>query len=81
PEVLDDEHKISLRQLNLHWLVFFSEYIEIWKNRYDHILTREPIIVSELVCAPNYMPRFRINGKLYLLSEERRRQQIHVERE
>ncbi|MFQ6622591.1 hypothetical protein Gotur_001739, partial [Gossypium turneri] len=69
------------RQLNLHWLVFFSEYIEIWKNRYDHIPTREPIIVSELVCAPNYMPRFRINGKLYLLSEERRRQQIHVERE
>ncbi|MFQ6622701.1 hypothetical protein Gotur_002755 [Gossypium turneri] len=25
-----------------------EEYIEIWENRYDHIPTREPIIVPEL---------------------------------
>ncbi|KAH1038329.1 hypothetical protein J1N35_040072 [Gossypium stocksii] len=29
PEVLDDEHKIDLRQLNTNWPVFWSEYIEI----------------------------------------------------
>ncbi|MBA0786751.1 hypothetical protein Gotri_024884 [Gossypium trilobum] len=29
PEVLDDEHKIDLQQLNTNWLVFWLEYIEI----------------------------------------------------
>ncbi|MBA0620748.1 hypothetical protein Godav_006433, partial [Gossypium davidsonii] len=33
---------------NTNWLVFFSEYINIWENRYDHILTHEPIIIPEL---------------------------------
>ncbi|KAK5843392.1 hypothetical protein PVK06_005848 [Gossypium arboreum] len=81
PEVLDDEHKIDLRQSNTHWLVFFLEYIKIWENWYDYIPTRERIIVLELVYAPDYMPWFRIHGKPYLLSEEQRRLQIHVERE
>ncbi|MBA0767731.1 hypothetical protein Gotri_016590 [Gossypium trilobum] len=48
PEVLDDEHKIDLRQSNTNWLIFWLEYIEMWKNRYDHIPTRESIIVPEL---------------------------------
>ncbi|KAK5771603.1 hypothetical protein PVK06_047828 [Gossypium arboreum] len=55
PEVLDNEHEIDLRQSNTHWLIFFSEYIKIWKNRYDHIPTRELAIVLELACAPDYM--------------------------
>ncbi|MBA0664835.1 hypothetical protein Goklo_004782, partial [Gossypium klotzschianum] len=63
PEVLDDEHKINLRQSNTHWSVFFLEYIEIWENRYNHITTQELIIVPELACAPSYMPWFRIHGK------------------
>ncbi|MBA0727888.1 hypothetical protein Golax_000837, partial [Gossypium laxum] len=70
PEVLDDEHKIDLRQSNTHWPVFFLEYIKIWENQYDHIPTREPIIVPELACTPDYMPWFKIHGKPYLLSEE-----------
>ncbi|MBA0783083.1 hypothetical protein Gotri_000856 [Gossypium trilobum] len=56
----------------MHWPVFFSEYIKIWENRYDHIPTCEPIIVPELACALNYIPWFRIHGKPYLLSEEPR---------
>ncbi|KAH1048369.1 hypothetical protein J1N35_039153 [Gossypium stocksii] len=53
----------------------------MWENRYNYIPTREPIIVAELACVPEYMPWFRIHGKPYLLSEEERRRQIRVERE
>ncbi|MBA0838197.1 hypothetical protein Goarm_010276 [Gossypium armourianum] len=70
PEVLDDEHKIDLRQTNANGPIFFSEYIEIGENQYDHVPIREPIIVPELACAPNYMPWFRIHRKTYLLLEE-----------
>ncbi|KAG8501573.1 hypothetical protein CXB51_003855 [Gossypium anomalum] len=48
---------------------------------YDYILDREPIIISELACTPDYMPWFGIYGKPYLLSEEQRHRQIRVERE
>ncbi|MBA0873478.1 hypothetical protein Goshw_002667 [Gossypium schwendimanii] len=51
------------------------------ENQYDHIPTREPIIVPELACTPDYMPWFKIHGKPYLLSEEQRHCQIRVERE
>ncbi|KAG8497340.1 hypothetical protein CXB51_008659 [Gossypium anomalum] len=81
PEVLDDEHKINLQQSNTNWPIFFSEYKKIWKNQYDHIPTRKPIIVPELAYAPDYMPWFRIYSKLYLLSEEQRHRQIRVEKE
>ncbi|MBA0627007.1 hypothetical protein Godav_004567 [Gossypium davidsonii] len=54
----------------MNWSVFFSKYIKIWENQYDHIPTRKPIIVLELACTPNYMSWFRIHDKLYLLSEE-----------
>ncbi|MFQ6648434.1 hypothetical protein Gotur_021230 [Gossypium turneri] len=57
------------------------EYIKFWENRYDHIPTRESIIIPELAYAPDYMPWFKINGKPYLLSEEQRRRQIRVKRE
>ncbi|MBA0635740.1 hypothetical protein Godav_029460, partial [Gossypium davidsonii] len=57
------------------------EYIKIWENQYDHIPTREPIIIPELACVPDYIPWFRIHGKPYLLSEEQRRYKIRVERE
>ncbi|MBA0779887.1 hypothetical protein Gotri_004072, partial [Gossypium trilobum] len=57
------------------------EYIEIWRNQYDHIPTHELVIVPELACAPGYMPWFRIHGKPCLLSKEQRRRQIRVERE
>ncbi|KAG8481738.1 hypothetical protein CXB51_026633 [Gossypium anomalum] len=81
PEVLDDEHKVNLWLLNTDWPRHWSEYIEMWENRYDYIPTWEPIIVPELVCVPEYMPWLRIHGKPYLLSEEERRRQIHVPRE
>ncbi|MBA0798570.1 hypothetical protein Gohar_009153, partial [Gossypium harknessii] len=42
---------------------------------------REPIIVLELAWVSDYMPWFRIYGKPYLLSEEQKHRQIHVERE
>ncbi|KAH1032702.1 hypothetical protein J1N35_044876 [Gossypium stocksii] len=64
-----------------NWLRYWSDYIEMWENRYDYIPTREPIIVPELPCVPKYMPWFRIHGKPYLLSEEERRRQIHVQSE
>ncbi|KAG8485997.1 hypothetical protein CXB51_019350 [Gossypium anomalum] len=67
PEVLDEQHKIDLRLTNTNWPLFWSEYIKIWENRYDHIPDREPIIVLELACTPDYMPWFRIHGKPYLL--------------
>ncbi|KAK5776160.1 hypothetical protein PVK06_044119 [Gossypium arboreum] len=67
PEVLDDEHKVDLRLLNMDWPRHWSKYIEMWENRYDYIPIREPIIVPELACAPEYMPWFRIHGKPYLL--------------
>ncbi|KAG8478879.1 hypothetical protein CXB51_028740 [Gossypium anomalum] len=73
PEVLDDEHKVDLRLLNTDWPRHWSEYIEMWENRYDYIPTREPIIVPELACMPEYMSWFRIYGKPYLLLEEERR--------
>ncbi|KAG8481071.1 hypothetical protein CXB51_025794 [Gossypium anomalum] len=79
-EVFDEEHKVDLRLLNMDWPSYWSGYIEMWENRYDYIPTREPIIVPELACVPEYMPWFRIHGKPYLLSEERRRQ-IRVQRE
>ncbi|KAK5776166.1 hypothetical protein PVK06_044125 [Gossypium arboreum] len=44
-------------------------------------IEKEPIIVPELAYLPEYMPWFRIHGKPYLLSEEKRRRQIHVQRE
>ncbi|KAH1097595.1 hypothetical protein J1N35_014516 [Gossypium stocksii] len=69
-EVLDSVHKIDLRQLNTDWPRFWSEYIEVWENRYANIPIREPIIVLELVCVSEYMPWFRIHGNL--LSEEER---------
>ncbi|MBA0784308.1 hypothetical protein Gotri_001895, partial [Gossypium trilobum] len=65
----------------MNWLTFFSEYIKIWENRYDHIPTHEPIIILELACTPDYMPWFRIYGKPYLLSEEQICRKFRVERE
>ncbi|KAK5811417.1 hypothetical protein PVK06_026748 [Gossypium arboreum] len=62
PKVLNDEHKIDLRKLKMNWPVFFSEYIKIWKNWYDHIPTHKPNIVPELACASDYMPWFKIHG-------------------
>ncbi|MFQ6647931.1 hypothetical protein Gotur_021440 [Gossypium turneri] len=56
PKVLDDEHKIDLRQSNMHLPLFFSKYIKMWENQFDHIPTRELIIVPELACALDYMP-------------------------
>ncbi|MFQ6652604.1 hypothetical protein Gotur_024389, partial [Gossypium turneri] len=75
PEVFDDHHKIDLRQLYTDWPRFWSHYIQMWEDRYDYILTREPIIVLELACMPEYMPWFRIHGKPYLLSVEERQRQ------
>ncbi|MBA0611412.1 hypothetical protein Godav_012104, partial [Gossypium davidsonii] len=59
----------------------FLEIYQNLRNRYDHIPTREPIIVPELECNSDYMTWFRIHDKPYLLSEEQRRRQIRVERE
>ncbi|MBA0879199.1 hypothetical protein Goshw_023596, partial [Gossypium schwendimanii] len=50
-------------------------------NRYAYILIREPIIVSELACVPEYMSWFRIHGKPYLLSPKERQRQFRVQRE
>ncbi|MBA0876694.1 hypothetical protein Goshw_001606, partial [Gossypium schwendimanii] len=55
PEVLDDHHKIDIRQLHTDWPRFWSHYIQIWEDRYDYIPTRKPIIVLELACVPEYM--------------------------
>ncbi|MBA0878165.1 hypothetical protein Goshw_030282 [Gossypium schwendimanii] len=54
---------------------------EAHENRYDHIPTREPVIILELACVSDYMPWFRKYGKAYLLLEEQRRWQIRVKRE
>ncbi|KAG8486536.1 hypothetical protein CXB51_020002 [Gossypium anomalum] len=51
------------------------------ENRYDYIPTQEPIIVPKLACVAEYMPWFKIHGKPYLLSEEKRRRQIRAQRE
>ncbi|MFQ6657619.1 hypothetical protein Gotur_027224 [Gossypium turneri] len=48
--------------------------MEMWEDRYEYLPTREPIIVPELSCVPEYMPWFRIHGKPYLLTPEERRQ-------
>ncbi|MFQ6651455.1 hypothetical protein Gotur_023784 [Gossypium turneri] len=53
----------------------------MWEDRYEYIPNREPIIVPELACVPEYMPWFRIHGKPYLLTPEQRQRQIRVERE
>ncbi|MFQ6647492.1 hypothetical protein Gotur_020715, partial [Gossypium turneri] len=34
---------------------FWSYYIQIWEDQYDYIPTREPIILLELACMPEYM--------------------------
>ncbi|MBA0877990.1 hypothetical protein Goshw_018802 [Gossypium schwendimanii] len=78
PEVFDDHHRIDLRQLNTDWPRFYSEYIQMWEDRYDYIPTRKSIIVPELACVPEYMPWFRIYGKPYLLSPEERQRQLRV---
>ncbi|MFQ6665973.1 hypothetical protein Gotur_032505, partial [Gossypium turneri] len=72
PEVFDDQHKVDLRQLNTDWTRYWSEYMEMWEDRYEYLPTQEPIIVSELSCVPEYMPWFRIHGKPYLLTPEER---------
>ncbi|MBA0882062.1 hypothetical protein Goshw_014784 [Gossypium schwendimanii] len=46
---------------------------------YAYIPNREPIIVSELACVPEYMPWFRINGKPYLLSPEEKQRQLRIQ--
>ncbi|MBA0876300.1 hypothetical protein Goshw_010060, partial [Gossypium schwendimanii] len=79
--MLDDHHKIDLWQLHMDWPRFWSYYIQIWEDQYNYIPTREPIIVPELVCVPEYMSWFRIYGKPYLLSVEERQQQLHIQRE
>ncbi|KAG8478547.1 hypothetical protein CXB51_028299 [Gossypium anomalum] len=81
PEVLDDHHKIELRQLHTDWPRFWSHYIQMWEDRYDYISTREPTIIPELASVPECMPWFRIHGKPYLLSEEERQRQLRVQRE
>ncbi|XP_052882258.1 serine/threonine-protein phosphatase 7 long form homolog [Gossypium arboreum] len=81
PEVLDDHHKIELRQLHTDWPRFWSHYIQMWEDRYDYIPTREPIITPELACVPEYVSWFKIHGKPYLLSEEERQRQLRVQRE
>ncbi|MBA0755124.1 hypothetical protein Gogos_020156 [Gossypium gossypioides] len=53
----------------------------MWEDRYDYIPTREPNIVPELACVPEYIPSFRIYGKPYLLSAKGRQQQLRVQRE
>ncbi|MBA0672214.1 hypothetical protein Goklo_025342 [Gossypium klotzschianum] len=52
----------------------------MWEDQYDYIPTRKPIIVPELACMPDYMPWFRIHGRPYLLSKEKRQQQLRVQR-
>ncbi|MBA0633880.1 hypothetical protein Godav_022365 [Gossypium davidsonii] len=81
PGVLDDHHKIDLRQLHTDWSRYWSYYIQMWEDRYDYIPTREPIIVPELTRVPEYIPWFRIYGKPYLLSEEERQRHLRVQRE
>ncbi|KAG8499277.1 hypothetical protein CXB51_005782 [Gossypium anomalum] len=81
PKVFDDEHKVDLQQLHTDWLRYWTHYIKMWEKRHDYIPTREPIIVSELACVPEYMPWFRIHGKPYLLSKDERRRQIRAQRE
>ncbi|MFQ6648711.1 hypothetical protein Gotur_021738 [Gossypium turneri] len=53
---LDYHHKINLQQLHTDWPRFWSHYIQMWEDQYDYISTREPIIVPELACVPEYMP-------------------------
>ncbi|MFQ6656921.1 hypothetical protein Gotur_026819 [Gossypium turneri] len=53
----------------------------MWEDRYEYLPTREPIIILELACVPEYMPWFRIHGNPYLLTPEERQRQICVERE
>ncbi|XP_052479600.1 serine/threonine-protein phosphatase 7 long form homolog [Gossypium raimondii] len=81
PEVLDDHHKIDLRQLHTDWPRFWSYYIQMWEDRYDYMHILEPNIVPELACVPEYMPWFRIHGKSYLLLVEERQRQLRVQRE
>ncbi|MBA0614757.1 hypothetical protein Godav_015004 [Gossypium davidsonii] len=80
-EVLDDHHKIDLRQLHTDWPRFWSRYIQIWEDQYDYIPTREPIIIPQLACVPEYMSWFKIHGKSYLLSTEERQRQLRVQKE
>ncbi|MBA0778849.1 hypothetical protein Gotri_006664 [Gossypium trilobum] len=54
----------------MNWPLFWSKYIKMSENWYDHIPTWEPIIILQLACAPDYISWFRIHDKPYLLSEE-----------
>ncbi|XP_052481157.1 uncharacterized protein LOC128035455 [Gossypium raimondii] len=80
-EEFDEHHKIDLRLLGTDWPLYWSVYTEMWENRNEYLPTREPIIVPELACIPEYMPWFRAHGKPYLLTPEERRRQIRVGRE
>ncbi|MBA0875745.1 hypothetical protein Goshw_000600 [Gossypium schwendimanii] len=62
----------------MDWPSYWSEYMEMWEDRYEDIPTREPIIISELACIPKYMPWFRIHGKPYLLTPEEKQRQIRM---
>ncbi|MBA0881341.1 hypothetical protein Goshw_009699, partial [Gossypium schwendimanii] len=55
--------------------------MKMWEDRYEYQPTREPIIILELACVPEYMPWFKIHGKLYLLTPEERQRQIRIGRE
>ncbi|XP_040942285.1 uncharacterized protein [Gossypium hirsutum] len=81
PEEFDEHHKIDLQLLGTDWPLYWSVYTEMWENRNEYLPTREPIIVLELACVPEYMPWFRAHGKPYLLTPEERRRQIRVGRE
>ncbi|MFQ6655938.1 hypothetical protein Gotur_026264, partial [Gossypium turneri] len=61
-------------------LRFWSEFIKMWEDRYVYIPNREPIIVPKLAYVPEYMPWFRIHGKLYLLSPDERQRNYVTKR-
>ncbi|KAH1082789.1 hypothetical protein J1N35_022550 [Gossypium stocksii] len=64
---------IDLRERTYeNWPTFHAQYINIWNNKYEFLPTREAIVLPELACYLEYMPWFRVHGKLYLLSEETR---------
>ncbi|XP_052490783.1 protein MAIN-LIKE 1-like [Gossypium raimondii] len=37
PEVFNEHHKIDLRLLATDWTRYWSEYIEMWENRYEYM--------------------------------------------
>ncbi|MBA0793118.1 hypothetical protein Gohar_017550 [Gossypium harknessii] len=60
-----------------NWKDYHNENIDIWDRRIKLLPIHEPFFSLDMASYLEYMPWFRVAGKLYLLSVEEWSRQLH----